>query len=149
MKTYKSPIPEITLKYKSGALVKAKITTSEDAYKMLMEMYDSDTLEYTESFIVIYLSKSNNTLGWQRMSSGGTAGTVVDVKVLMTTALKCNAHGIIISHNHPSGALRPSEQDLALTKNMVKAGEFLEIPILDHIIVTTSGYYSFADSGVI
>ncbi len=116
---------------------------------MLQEMYDADTLEYTESFVVIYLNRANNSIGWQRMSSGGTAGTIIDVKVLMTTALKCNAHGLILSHNHPSGNLRPSEQDLAVTKKLVKAGELLEIKILDHIIVTASGYYSFQDEGVI
>lgn len=149
MKTYESSMPEITLKYKTGEIKKSKITSSTEAYHLLLEMYDNDTLEYTESFIVIYLNRANNSIGWQRMSSGGTAGTIIDVKVLMTTALKCNAHGIILSHNHPSGNLRPSDQDLSVTKKLVKAGEFLEIKILDHIIVTAGGYYSFQDEGII
>ena len=149
MKSYKQSMPEITLRFKSGELKKSKITSSTEAYQLLLEMYDSDTLEYTESFIVIYLYRANNSIGWQKLSSGGTTGTIIDVKVLMTTALKCNAHGVILSHNHPSGNLRPSDMDLAVTKKLVKAGEFLEIKILDHIIVTASGYYSFQDEGVI
>lgn len=149
MKSYKQSMPEITLRFKSGELKKSKITSSTEAYQLLLEMYDSDTLEYTESFIVIYLNRANNSIGWQKLSSGGTTGTIIDVKVLMTTALKCNAHGVILSHNHPSGNLRPSDMDLAVTKKLVKAGEFLEIKILDHIIVTASGYYSFQDEGEI
>ena len=147
MKTYETSMPEITLKFKSGHLKKCKITSSTEAFETLRQMYDADTLEYTESFIVIYLNRANNSIGWQRMSSGGTAGTIIDVKVLMTTALKCNAHGVILSHNHPSGNLKPSDADLAVTKKLVKAGEFLEITILDHIIVTAGGYYSFQDMG--
>lgn len=146
---YTNPIPEVTLKYKSSDVIKSKIHTSTDAYECLKQMYDSDTLEYTECFIVIYLNRACNSLGWHKLSSGGTSGTIVDVKVLMATALKINAHFLILSHNHPSGNLQPSEADKAMTKKVVSAGEILDVKIIDHLIITSDGFWSFADNGAL
>ena len=90
-----------------------------------------------------------NTIGWQKHSSGGMASTVVDVRMIMVTALQCGASAIMLSHNHPSGQLRTSREDENITRKVKIAGETLGITLLDHIIVTTEGYYSFSDEGKI
>ena len=112
-------------------------------------MYDADTLEYCESSIVIYLNRANNSIGWQKISQGGITGTVVDVRMILATALKCGATGIIISHNHPSGNLFPSGVDDKLTKQIKSACEIMEFSLVDHLIITSEGYYSYADQGKI
>jgi DNA repair protein RadC len=88
-------------------------------------------------------------LGIFEVSSGGVTGTVADPKLIFVAALKANACAIVISHNHPSGNLKPSQQDEQLTQKINQAGKFLDIKLLDHIIVTSEGYYSFADEGLI
>ncbi|MCW3071308.1 MAG: repair protein [Bacteroidetes bacterium] len=86
-------------------------------------------------------------LGFSKISQGGLSGTVVDAKVVFQVALKANASSILLAHNHPSGNLKPSEADLMITKNIREAGKLMEIPLVDHIILTDEGYYSFADEG--
>lgn len=88
-------------------------------------------------------------LGIYEVSSGGITGTVADPKLIFVAALKASACGIIISHNHPSGNLKPSRPDEDLTAKIKQAGKFLDIQVLDHVIVTSEGYYSFADEGVL
>ena len=88
-------------------------------------------------------------MGFTKISSGGTTGTVVDLKVVFQTALKVNAHFIILCHNHPSGNLKPSEADIRITKSIKDAGRFMEIPLLDHLIITDESFFSFADDGMI
>ena len=149
MKTYNGDTPEITLKYKSSGVKKTKITNSKDSYELLKQMYDADTLEYCESSIVIYLNRANNSIGWQKISQGGLSGTVVDVRIVLGTALKCGASSIIISHNHPSGNLFPSDADDKLTKQIFEASKIMEIQLLDHLIITSEGYYSYAEQGKI
>lgn len=149
MKTYKSNMPELSIKYKSSALKKVKIESSSDAFTILKEMYDSDTLEYSESTIIIFLNQANNTIGWTRHTSGGMSSTVVDVKMVMAESLLCGASGIMFSHNHPSGQLFPSPEDVNMTNRLLLACKALDIGFIDHIIVSgdLSGYYSFADEG--
>lgn len=149
MKTYKSPMPEISLKYKTGQFKKVQILCSQDLFEVFKEMYDQDTIEYSESMIVIYLNNANNTIGWTRHTSGGTVHTVVDPKMILTEALLCGAAGIAVSHNHPSGNLKASEPDKKVNEKVKKDCEALDIRFLDHIIVAgdKSGYYSFCDDG--
>ena len=149
MKTYKAETPEITLKYKASGISKTKITNSQDSYNLFKQMYDGDTLEYCESSVVIYLNRANNSIGWQKISQGGLSGTVVDVRIVLGTALKCGASAIILSHNHPSGNLFHSAADDKLTKQIYEAGKIMEIQLLDHLIITTDGFYSYADQGKI
>ena len=149
MKTYKSKIPEITLKYKTGDILKTKIKSSKDAYNVFMKMFDSDTLEIQESFILLLLNRANNTIGWIKISQGGIAGTVVDPKLIFVTALKSGASAIIIAHNHPSETMNPSDDDIKLTKKIKNGGELLGISLLDSVIVSKDTYFSFADSGIL
>jgi len=148
MKTYKGALPEITLKYKSGDSKKVKISSSNDAAEVLRQFFDSDTIAYSEEFLALYLNRQNITIGWIKISQGGMTGTVVDKRIVMVAGLKCGAHSMILSHNHPSGNINPSGLDIRLTKEMAEAGKVLEIPVLDHVIVTSeNGHYSMADNG--
>jgi len=88
-------------------------------------------------------------MGWYRVSEGGTAGTVVDAKIIFSIALKCHACGIMMAHNHPSGNTTPSVQDVDLTKKLISGGKLLEICVLDHLILTSEKFLSFADEGLI
>jgi DNA repair protein RadC len=112
---------------------------------MKPELYD----EQVEHFYLLLLSRSNQVLKKHLVSQGGTAGTVVDTKVVFKVALEHLAQSIILVHNHPSGNLKPSEQDKRLTDRMVKIGRELDLPVLDHVIFTDHGYFSFADDGIL
>lgn len=149
MKTYTSKLPEITLKYKAGEHCRIKITQSHDAAEIFRKIYDADLLEYREEFILLLLNKANNTIGFIKLSSGGLTGTVADPRMILSTALLTGATGIILSHNHPSGNLYPSDADRQLTDKINKASKLIDIHLLDHVIITKDGYYSFADNGLI
>ena len=102
-----------------------------------------------EEFWVLLLNRSNSVIRKERISLGGVSGTVVDPKIVFKNALEHLASAIILCHNHPSGNLKPSDEDLRLTKKLKDAGSLLEIPVLDHIIISNEGYFSFADEGII
>ena len=95
------------------------------------------------------LNKQNRVIGFSNISKGGTHSTIVDAKVIYSLALKLNASAIFLAHNHPSGAMYPSSQDKDLTQKLKVAGDVLGITFFDHIIITTYGYFSFADEGMI
>ena len=101
-----------------------------------------------EEFWILYLNNSNKVIHKAQLSKGGITGTVVDSRIVFKTAFEQNATSIILTHNHPSGKLAASQADIEITKRLKLAGEQLEILILDHIIITESGYYSFQDDGI-
>ncbi len=123
-----------------------KITTSKDAYHVLLPMLAD--LPY-EEFWVLYLNKGNSIIKKEKLSSGGIDGTAVDVRMIMKNAIDFLATAIIIAHNHPSGNLKPSEADKKLTDKLLQAGKILEVRLIDHIIVSSNGFYSFADEGIL
>jgi DNA repair protein RadC len=100
-----------------------------------------------EEFWIILLKRNLEIIKSEQVSSGGTAGTVVDPKIIFKIALENQASNIILAHNHPSGNLNPSQADLLITQKLLNAGEVLDIRIADHLIFTNNGYYSFADNG--
>lgn len=138
-------ISEISVSYRSSKIACKPIGSSHDAFEILKQHWNKNTIELFEEFKIILLNRANNVLGIYQVSSGGVSGTVADAKLIFSVALKTMASAIILAHNHPSGKLIPSEADKKLTKSLVKAGEVLQINVLDHIILTTSGYYSLAD----
>lgn len=146
-----SILSEIEIKYKTKIPKdqRIKITNSTEINDLLHIVYDQDEVEYKEVFYVVILNHANEVLGVKKISEGGLSGTVVDPKMIFQIALKGNAGGIILSHNHPSGNLKPSEADRSITKKLVEGGKLLQLPILDHIIYTPFGYMSFADEGLI
>ena len=102
-----------------------------------------------EEFYAIYLSRSNKIIKMQKLSQGGLSGTVTDVRMIMHYAILCKCSGLIVSHNHPSGNMNPSESDTKITQKIKEAGALLDIQLLDHIILCGKDFYSFADSGII
>ena len=125
-----------------------KVVSSKDAESLFRSLW-SDKIQYIEEMYVLMINRANKALGFTKISIGGTSGTVVDIKVIFQAALKSNANSIILCHNHPSGNLQPSEADIRLTKSIKEVGRWMEIPLLDHLIITKESYYSFADQGII
>ncbi len=144
-------VAEVELVYKSKVKASNRpvIGSSKDAYGILRQAWDENKIEFVEQFKVMFLNKANKVLGIYEVSTGGISGTVADPRVIFVAALKANACAIIISHNHPSGNLKPSRQDEELTQKIKQGGQLLEIKLLDHVIVTTEGYYSFSDEGLL
>lgn len=150
MTIYKSKLPEITLKYKSGEIKKAKITSSADLQSVFYDMFEADTIEYREEVIVVFLNAANNTIGWMKHSTGGTCHAVVDVKMILATSLQCGAASLAIAHNHPSGQNHPSREDENITRRLKTGCDAIGLRFLDHIIICPEGsYYSFCDEGKI
>ena len=129
--------------------LKEKITNSEKAYDCLLPSFDKGTLGCQEQFNVLFLSNSNQPLGIYKASKGGITSTIADIRLILGMALKSLATGLIISHNHPSGNLNPSDEDIKLTKKFKSACSLLDITLLDHIIISPFGEkYSFSDNGL-
>ena len=126
-----------------------KISSSRVAYEILLANWNTDTIEYREEVNILLLNRANHVIGIYQASAGGQSGTVLDPKLIFGVALKSSATGIIVSHNHPSGNLKPSPDDIKITKRLVDGGKILDLPVLDHIIITTDGYLSFADEGLL
>lgn len=144
-------VAEIQLSYKSNVKpsLRPKITSSRDAHEVLKRVWNDSVIELCEQFKVIFTNRANKVLGIFEVSTGGIAGTVADPKLIFVAALKAGATGLILSHNHPSGNLTPSHADIELTKKIKEGGRLLEIQVLDHIIITSESYYSFADEGLL
>ena len=142
---------EVEVVYKNPVKIEDRISVQKslDAYNVLNDNW-SGQIGLLEEFNILLLDHNNKVLALSRLSKGGVSGTVVDLKVAFATALKAKASGLILSHNHPSGTLRPSQADISLTRKFQQAGELLDIKILDHIILSPDGkYYSFADEGCV
>ncbi|HET8687902.1 MAG TPA: JAB domain-containing protein [Methanosarcina sp.] len=143
-----SSVAEIEINYRNTVKPSdmRNVQSSADVYNVLRDVW-TDRIEYLEEFVILMLNKANKVLGFTKISQGGTAGCVVDPKCIFQVALKCNASSIILAHNHPSGNRQPSDADLRITKKLKQGGEILEIAILDHLIITSEGFYSFMDEG--
>lgn len=125
---------------------KVKIRSSKNSADFIRQFY-SDDIEIYESFFLLLLNRANDTIGYAKISQGGTCGTVVDIKIIAKYAVDSLANSVILAHNHPSGTLSPSSQDIDITEKIKKGLSLLDIKVLDHIILTSSSYYSFADEG--
>ncbi|MFC3353738.1 JAB domain-containing protein [Sphingobacterium zeae] len=123
------------------------VNSSAKIAKLLRDIWDDDTIQLFETFKVIFLNAQIKILGVMDIGLGGTDSTPVDVRRIFSTALLCNSVNIILSHNHPSGNLQPSNADRLITSRIIEAGELLNIKVLDHIIITDNGYLSFTDEG--
>ncbi|WP_298951146.1 DNA repair protein RadC [uncultured Nonlabens sp.] len=122
-----------------------KITSSNDAFKILQPILGE--LPH-EEFWILLLDNSHKVLEKKNVSIGGITGTLVDTRLVFKKAIEAGAVAMVLSHNHPSGNLKPSHQDKALTMKLVEAGKLLDIKVLDHLIITQQGFYSFADEGL-
>ena len=143
----KLPQIEITIKYKGSKKTElTRINNSSDIYSILKEMFNAEIIDWQEQVILICLNQYNKVIGYYKVSVGGVQGTVCDPKIIFTVALNCaGTTSIILSHNHPSGNLNPSNADIEMTKKIKAGGLLLDIQLLDHIIYTEEGFYSMTD----
>jgi len=146
MKTYKSFTPEILLvtEKTNNYIQKAQISSSSAAAEYFKSIWPVD-INHREATMALFLNRRHNTVGFATVGIGGVAGCVVDGKILFQQALSCNASAIILAHNHPSGNLEPSTADVNLTDRLTSFGKFIEIAVLDHLILTEHDFYSFTD----
>jgi DNA repair protein RadC len=125
-------------------------TSADEVAKYAREkIYPDGSIEYVDQFYILLLDRSNQLFAWKQISIGGISATFTDPKLIFQTALLCHATQLILLHNHPSGNTQPSIADVQMTKKLKEGGELLEIKVLDHLILTKDGFYSFADERVI
>ncbi|MFN5148499.1 MAG: RadC family protein [Flavobacteriia bacterium] len=130
----------------SDRLERTKITASQQVFQHMRPFLQD--LQH-EEFYVLLLNRANEILHTRQISIGGMSGTVADGKLIFRSAIETGAHAMILVHNHPSEQLKPSDADRTLTKKMVEFGKYIDLPVLDHVIFTDYGYFSFADNGMI
>ncbi len=142
-------IAEVKISYSSNIKAKDrfKITCSKDAETAFRSVWPA--YDHIEFCYLLMLNRQNQVLGSHQISKGGMTGAVIDVRVIFQVALKACATSIIISHNHPSGNLETSDADRKITKQIKEAGAILDIPLLDHLILTSESFYSMADEGLL
>lgn len=146
-----STVAEIEISYTSHIKPsnRLKIIDQEDAYNLFLATWDTSKIELVEQLKVMLLNKAFHVLGICTLTSGNISGTIVDPKQIFVVALKANATSIIIAHNHPSGSLIPSANDYKMTKKIKAGGDLLDLRVLDHFIITSEGYFSFASEGIL
>ncbi len=138
---------ELGRRRKSAEIMESpKIRSSNDVYSIFNPLLADLT---HEEFWLLYLNRSNKILSRHKLSQGGISGTITDVRLIIKKAIELLASSIIICHNHPSGNLDPSEADTRITQKIKEAAGYFDISLLDHIIVTDNGYYSYADNGAL
>jgi DNA repair protein RadC len=143
-------VAEIEVSYRPAISRKPTIAAALDAYNELLPFFPVETIALQERFVAMYLNRANKVLGVYPISLGGMTGTVADVRLILSVALKIAATGIILAHNHPSGNLQPSSADKMLTQKIKEACQYFDISLLDHVIITSEGaFFSFMDEGVL
>jgi len=143
-------LSEITLQYKNKVQYKnrLKITDSNSAAEIFRDIWEYP-IDHRESTYILLINGANQVLGYNLVSIGGKSSTIVDITLILQVAIKVNASAIILAHNHPSGVLTASAQDKNLTKNLNDACKLIGIRLLDHLIISSDGYFSFSDDGLI
>ena len=143
-------IAEVSISYKAGIHTanRNKIGSSHCVYEIAKEVA-KEHMEHHECMYIMMLNNSNKVLGVAKLSQGGITGTLVDIRIMFQNLIKANATAFIMVHNHPSGTLRPSEADKHITKKAKSAAEMMDIKLLDHLIITSESYFSFADEGIL
>lgn len=142
-------VSEIQVSYSANIIGKEKVSNSKDLFNIVHNQWNKDTIEMYEEVKILLLNRANKVLGIYALSKGGLSSSVVDIRIILSIALKALASSIILIHNHPSGNLKPSKSDLDITKKLKSACELLDIVLIDHLIVTKGDYFSFADDGLI
>jgi len=138
---------QITYSSKTKSADRIKIIHSSEAVKVFRSFWQN--LEHVEYAHLLLLNRQNQIIGRHFLAKGGMTGTIIDTRVIFQVALKSNATSIMMAHNHPSGNLQPSDADIKITKQIKQAGNILDIPLIDHIILTEESYLSFADEGIL
>lgn len=142
-------VAEIKVSYSTNKTDKIKLSSCVDTYQFILSQWNHEIIEFQEESKIILVNRANFVLGIYELSKGGISGTIVDIRIILSVALKCNASGIILVHNHPSGNTNPSEADRKITRRLKEACYLLEISLLDHLIICKTDFFSFAQDGVI
>jgi hypothetical protein len=141
-------LPEIDLIRTGKVLDAPQVIDSQTSVKIFKEFWNENNIEVIEQMNVMFLSKANKPIGIYQHSKGGIDGTILDVEIISAMAVKSLCKAVIVAHNHPSGQLRPSDADKVMTKQLSNALNLFKISLLDSLIVTKQGYFSFADEGL-
>jgi len=146
-----SSVAEVTLSFRPEIKPSKRplVKCAKDVYEVLNKFWNADQLELRETFFMILLNNHGRVMGIVELSHGGFTGVVVDTKMVFGVALKACACSIVVAHNHPSGNLKPSTQDIKVTQRLKAAGEILELPMQDHLIVSAEGYLSLEEEGYV
>lgn len=146
-------VSEIEIIYRKKKTCKVSerpiIVTSQDAYKICLHYWNLDKIELLEEFKVLFLNRANRVLQILEVSQGGLTGTVADPRIILAAAVKVAACSMVLVHNHPSGSTKPSKADEELTSKIRTAASYFDIKVLDHLIITSETYLSFADEGLV
>ncbi len=142
-------VAELVVSYSPNIVSAQKISNSRETYSLITNSWNLNTIEMQEEVKVILLNKANKVLGIFDLSKGGISSSIIDVKIVLSIALKTLASGIIIVHNHPSGNLIPSQADISITEKLKSACKIIELNLLDHLIISSEDYFSFADEGML
>jgi DNA repair protein RadC len=148
-KTFKVAEIQLTYNPKFKVSERPQISTSKDAYNILIHQWDKGKMGLIEEFKVMLLNRRNRVLGILHVSSGGLNGTIADPRVIFAAAITACASGIILCHNHPSQEVDPSSHDREITKRLKDGAKLLGIDVLDHLIISSDRFYSFSDEGLL
>jgi DNA repair protein RadC len=141
---------EVSYKYLSSLENRPTIKSPSDSQKAVMHLFDEKRLALQEQFVILFMNRANMIIGSCNLFKGSISGCVVDVKLILAMGVKLMASGVILSHNHPSGNLTASEQDISLTKRIKRALDFVDITLIDHLIVSPKGnFMSFSIEGLL
>jgi DNA repair protein RadC len=124
------------------------VSSSRDYAYYTKSLFEEGAITYKELFYVLFLNRSKRITGFMKVSEGGVTGTIADPRIILQAALMAGATELVLCHNHPSGSLMPSKQDVELTTKIKEAAKYLDITVLDHVIISEEGFYSFADEGL-
>jgi len=140
-------IAEIAINYKPFTSNQAQIASIAETYQLIRSLWDDQTICIQEQFVAFYFNTANRILGHRVICTGNMKSCLVDVKLLCSLALHSLCSAVVIAHNHPSGNLKPSEKDFAITLKIQQALQLIDVELLDHFIISDSGYASFAECG--
>lgn len=142
-------VAEISVSYSTNQADKIKLINCYEVFEFILSNWNLDIIEFQEECKIILFNRANFVLGIYELSKGGISGTVVDIRIILSVALKCNASGIILVHNHPSGNLTPSDADKSITRKLKNACDLLEFVLIDHFIISRDNFYSFKQDGLL
>jgi len=142
-------VAELLVSYSPQIVSAQKISNSRETYSLITNHWNLNTIEMLEEVKIVLLNKANKVLGVYDLSKGGISSSIIDIKIVLSIALKTLASGIIIVHNHPSGNLVASQADVSITEKLKSACKIIELNLLDHLIISSEDYFSFADEGML
>ena len=142
-------VAEIEISYKPIITDHTVITSSYQAYELIKRLWDKEKISLQEQFAALFFNAANKMIGYRVITTGTMKGCIVDVKLLVSLALHCLSSYIMIVHNHPSGNLKPSNADIALTLKIQEALKLIDVELLDHITIVDDGFASFKETGLL